>query len=585
MENNKIPSILKHYMPKKSEVINSETYLLFEDLPSKIKECNKEEWILIAKDEQQTTPLHFNEYMVSCFIQPKTDKDLQKFLSNENWEIDINFGIPSKITFNNYTSEKAIEYNNGLRYESENIIFTPFVFQREFYTMRKSYFDIFQEFVLYYNAFWVEENKAFQLYEKDGDLRSLIKYDLQGNNSLVYVQIDYLMDYLSSHKIILARLYDYKRYTMDNLSKIVGDNKFMSKNLNDNNFFFSLYISSENPCTSYTTFSRLLGKDTIISSRNSQQHYTINSTYKEPLYCQFDYGINENGETKSITCNPNILSSFFVDKGTPNFFELVFFQKKVLLEYYHNYVQYRVSEKAVSKLNNWNITYGIIDDDTIAVYLGDLGKQLPYKEQIHWKKYNICKRATMPDYIIERDFNNNPIEPPIELAPISHFEESYYKLREISSKTFGYSLFLELHENDKYNLDCLRIPITEEFNEFDSQIQALAKIVNDSINQKFIKKNITIEKNDKKEGSIQYLEVFLAQKIQCNEIESIITPFKNLQSLRSQSNAHRKGKDFDKLKTNLHLNQYTNRKFFKDLVLQIIKSMKQISNSIEKHSQ
>lgn len=579
MQDNRIPGFLKSYFSKSHQVDNNiDGYLLFSNLRDNFGHADQEDWILVAVDEASKAP-HCLNYMASCFIRPENEDSLKQFMSHSSWHIDDTFGIPHKYYVSKY--EEETEYNNGLTYQIDGIMFKPFVFLREFEGKRPAFFEIVQEFILYYNAFWVEENQAYQRFCSSENITTLIRVEKCEGGSQVFVRTEYLLDYLNIHKMILMRFFDYRRFTFEETSLTNNDCKFQKLTLAEpNKYFFELNICSENRCSSYNTSSRLLGKD-ILQNNTVLSSHLIKNTFEEKHYCEFVF-FDENGEIATETCNDNLLTNYFEDKGKAHFFQPVFFQRKVLTEYYNNYAQYHVSEKAVGKRLDWEITYAIIDDNTIAVYLGDLGKKLPYSEQMHWKKYNICSRSLIPSYIIERDMNCKIIEPPIELLPIEHLRKRYYRLQEISQCKFKSALILPLHENDIYNFDCLHIPITEEFNEFDTQIQSMAKLINDSINVELLKKIITLKEGEEiPKASIKILWMYLAQISNAETATAITTPLTQLQRLRSESNAHRKGSNFEKTKAKLSINQYTIRKVFKQITLQVIESLEKMCEAIE----
>jgi hypothetical protein len=69
-----------------------------------------------------------------------------------------------------------------------------------------------------------------------------------------------------------------------------------------------------------------------------------------------------------------------------------------------------------------------------------LGTDIPHKEQMYWKSFNIIPDGKLSKTNFKRDF-------------LAQFAKNW-------SKKFQWELFLELTEEDKYNFEHLRIPIS-----------------------------------------------------------------------------------------------------------------------------
>jgi hypothetical protein len=100
----------------------------------------------------------------------------------------------------------------------------------------------------------------------------------------------------------------------------------------------------------------------------------------------------------------------------------------------------------------------------------------------------------------------------------------------------------------------LRIPATDEQSDFDELVLSLTKILIDSLNQKELKKlislkqeeNLSPDQQEMLKGSIGCLEIALS----CCGVEDAadhITFLRKLQSLRSSGSAHHKGSSYQKI--------------------------------------
>ena len=134
------------------------------------------------------------------------------------------------------------------------------------------------------------------------------------------------------------------------------------------------------------------------------------------------------------------------------------------------------------------------------------------------------------------------------------FKDSYQDLQKKSEKHLGWQLLQPLGPRDEYLLKNLRIPSTDEQRDFDALVSGLTKILINSLNQKELKKLISLEQeqnltSDQKEslkGSIGCLEIALS----CCGVEDAadhIAFLRKLQQLRSTGSAHRKGSNYQKI--------------------------------------
>ena len=198
--------------------------------------------------------------------------------------------------------------------------------------------------------------------------------------------------------------------------------------------------------------------------------------------------------------------------------------------------------------------------DYVVVYLGDLGKDLPYEEQQHWKNYNIVCDGTISDTKFKRDFLGCCAEAEISdlkfKADFSYFQKQWYN-------KFGWYLFLPLNSDDEYNFNNIHIPIVNTQDEFDHLVLSLVKTIIDSINEREIKKLLKdkLDKNSGQElkGSISKLERWFEESNLIDYIEHVEF-LRNLQNLRSSGTGHRKGSNYDKVSKefNLDSESYTN---------------------------
>ena len=141
----------------------------------------------------------------------------------------------------------------------------------------------------------------------------------------------------------------------------------------------------------------------------------------------------------------------------------------------------------------------------------------------------------------------------------------------------GWSLFNPLTEGDEYNLENIRIPLSESQEEFDQQVLALNKTLVDSLNEKRIGKDITLTKNMK---GISKFEEWLKVK-GITEYEQHISFLRNLQDLRSAGTGHRKGKEYQKIATKFQLSENNKRSDFEGILRSAIEFINFMKSALD----
>ncbi|WKL44547.1 hypothetical protein [Flavobacterium sp. ZE23DGlu08] len=568
---NRIPKVIKDFVtPKKVEndEIDGYSYLSFEDWINE-KDYLKSDWILIAKIDDSKK----NEDLttISCFVSPPDEKSKKILFKRNDWEINSEFGIP----YIDGNLNNEWDFEKSLKYKIKGITLKPFVIRRDFHSYIPSRFELIQHFLLYYKAFWVEEKQEFQTIEANGDVNAIVKHNTKNEDfEEIYVNTIYLRNYLALTKSYLIRFHDHRR-------KFEKQMPFESKDASFKNddCSYNIEVYNESFMEGFKSYSRLLGKDII----KPFEKPTLNFTFEklETDYENFIYDISENGKNIEFSCNKKLLSSYFKDTGAPNFLTPIYFNKSVLLKYYSEPKKYTVSSHRFTCLNLWGIDLDITAENLVQVWLGDLSS-LPKNEQLHWKQYNVPPRGKISNHRFERDFEAKFSSPTVEQSPIAYLMLVYDELNSSINSEFSANLFLELTKNDLHYLKILRIPLTEEWKEFDEQIQVLAKIFCDSLNVKLLEK-ISDKKIDNKEikGSISLLYVTLEKiGIEKEEINLTIEALQAIQSIRSTGSAHRKGEKFEQSLEKYKLNNLSNENKIKELTVKLYNGLNAINKKL-----
>jgi hypothetical protein len=210
----------------------------------------------------------------------------------------------------------------------------------------------------------------------------------------------------------------------------------------------------------------------------------------------------------------------------------------VLEKYYGDPDRYTVSDGHLYCGASWGVSIDDAVPDHVMVFLGDLGRDVPDREQAHWKAFNVSYDGT----ISETAYRRSELGQFASSDRLEHrFVAGYNRVNDAWSVKFGWSLFKAPRPLDSHILTTLRVPANGSIARFDEQIIGLAKLVVDSLNEEKIGEALSAKV--KGEKGIQKLERLLTEKgilggNMCDDLRVV-------QGARSRSAAHRKGEDFE----------------------------------------
>ena len=470
------------------------------------------------------------EFGIYCVLIPSIQ--VERALSKSSWDLHFYQGTPSAV---------GVEPFQYLRYGDDNGI-EPLVVNRDFnesqtnYGKRARYSEISEEFRLFHNLYHDSEKDEY------------IKIDDEGNEHLVAVvepdciQIKLLeiRQFLAVKRMHLSIQFSFQG-DLDDLPEEFGvgedergdedETKPIRKATTDGNICWWHWQSC-----GYSDIRMLEGKRFIEPLPESQSVFP--GFAEEPKYVEFIIDVDENGEEISHTSD------------APHSLAPVHFYKQVLDKYYNKPSMYSVEDSRVS-CPWWAVRIDNHHADKVIVLLRDLSS-LPYTEQQHWRIHN-----TLPEGGLSKTYFERYLQGSFTATsdhPEHLFKHRYAHLQKESEKYLGWQLLLPLKPRDEQRLKELRVPSTDEQREFDALILNLAIILIDSLNQKELKKLISLEQEqnltpaqkESLKGTIDCLEIGLS----CCGVEDAadhIAFLRKLQSLRSTGSAHRKGTNYQKI--------------------------------------
>ncbi len=408
----------------------------------------------------------------------------------------------------------------------------PFVITREYNGLYPDEVEICEEFRLLNNLFFDRTKNQYIDPENE-----VVVAQVEGD--LVSVHKKYLKRYLSVKNMVMIVHVD-SRYFLDAADPSLTPGSHTEQN-EEKLYTFQLGVLRTVRERSY---SMIYAKTVIRGVPLSECGYwPFNEADKR--YEEFIIGVDEDGNETAFTCNPDKLDNYFgKNPEAPHYLTPVFFNREVLKRYYDRPDRYTISEGIIRCGIWWSLYIDNVRSDYVSAYLGDLGRYLPdYKEQQYWKTHNIVIDGELSESKIARDFHGQWTSG--SESPLFSFQTKYQALNKKFNDNIGWSLFLPLDDDDRYNLQGLRIPLLESQPEFDIQVLSLVKVMLDSLNEKQIQ-SLLPTAQDRIVGSISKIEKWF-ETTGVQGFQNIIKFLRNLQELRSCGTGHRKGKGYAKI--------------------------------------
>lgn len=439
---------------------------------------------------------------------------LDKYMNNYNWDLRIGGGKPGFCFC--WSGDKEIaEYR---RLSKDGL--EPFVHFRNFYGIKKTYFEISEEFRLYFNLY--EDYKSltsrtYYLIDDNGDEEEAAIIE----ENEIRIRLKLIKEYLAARKLSLLIYFEFMRFSdedLDSLGLEKIDQTFKSEDTIYKHLIRTVNIGDKQ------THSWILGKKVIHGAKDFKPDLF---GVGKKQYEEFIIGTDDEGNDGLIYCCG--LWTLRIDNNHPKY---------------------------------------------VMVYLGDLG-HLEHKEQMYWKSFNVSYDGGISGVAWERNFEAKFTAPE---QPDLFFKMKFELFQKEWAKKYGWSLFKPLSKDDFHNYKSLHIPLNNNRKEFDEQVLSLVKVIIDSLNEKKLSEGIEILKSNPK--GIDKLEAFLQSK--GIRLDEMIKFLRNLQTLRSSSVAHRKSKnkdDYLKVQDYFKFDELTLIEVFEDILIKTIWTL----NTIEKY--
>lgn len=499
----------------------------------------EENWVTVYKQDPINNGDHDGGMYCALVSQEKTEKAMQQ----TGWDLMIGSGGPVFCT--TYKDGESITSY----YTSSDEGFLRPVLNRDFHGRKDDYIEILEEFRLFHNLYYDKKSGSYLIFDDAGDEIEVVKF----TDNEVKIRRRFLRSFMAARQMNLLLYFELTRHFTNRAA--------YSSDESSEYLTYTIY-SGDSYSDCYTSFSRILGKKLILCE--SVEDCGAWPFEQEKSYQEFIIG-GDSDEPQTFSCDPDLLANYFgANPKAPHYLTPVFFRKEVMQKYYGS-SDYEITDGYLRRTGAWGLRFDNNSPEHIAVFLGDLGRDLPEKEQIYWKSFNLIpdgRKISRTNF--ERSFLGNFYDPE---NPEHRFKNKFKELQEYWNKKYGWYLFLPLSTKDEHFFDSLRSMLTKEQSEFDAQILALTKVTIDSINVKLLRTHLGI--TDKSIKSISLMESLL-DKLQSSHLAALTSLLKGIQSVRSTSVAHRKGTEYEKTISKLNIDDDDYSAEFDQLLLGMI---------------
>lgn len=478
------------------------------------------EWVVASGRVQEST----EELSLAAALIPRSH--VGAALERPDWELASGSGTPGFVTYCN-GGEESTRY---FRFGDEDAL-EPLVVHRSFHGLRPATLELCEEFRLFYNLHHEAASGEFVRFADNGDAEVIARI----NRGDVTIRRRELMKYTAAKDMVLALYVDRFRYgfVTPPLKPEEAIEEDVATEISTYSFHRSdaEYIGYKHR----NVFSRLLGKLLVVpgaewgDSREAQAR----------RYEEFIIGVDERGDDRLYSCEPDRLANYFgANPDAPHYLTPVFFQREVLQKYYADPSRYAVDDSHVKCASMWSLRLDNNHTRYVVVYLGDLGTYLPEKERPYWKSFNVRPDGRMSSTYFRRSILGEWADP---VAEDHVFRDAYEELKKEWADAFDWPLYRELAEDDRHVAQGLRVPLSNNLQEFEGQVMALAKLLVDYLNDDAITARLREVPRDAK--SIAKLELYL-RGCDAAGTDEAIRFLRDLQDLRSTGAAHAKGKNY-----------------------------------------
>ncbi|CAG9183907.1 hypothetical protein LMG32289_05459 [Cupriavidus pampae] len=472
------------------------------------------------------------------------DKDVSaRAMADYGWDVQIGTDAPGFVTSYSGGEETSTYYPRSAD------PFQRLVYQRTFHGRKDGYIELCEEFRLLHNLYFDAKANQYITFDEAGDEVVVVKLSADR----VEVRRSYLRSFMAATQRDLLLYFEFTHHFNDPVDPIES---VASDTLRAEVYSGGAYVAG------YKYFVRIVGKKRLLAA--PLHECGIAPFEKAKRFEAFLIGGDDDAPILH-TSDPATLRDYFGgNPDAPHYLTPVFFRMEVMKKYYGS-SDYEIEDGRLSRKGAWSLRLDNNAPGHVSVFLGDLGRELPSKEQLYWKSFNIVPDGrTMSHANFARSFLGQFHE---SENPAHLFKQKFTRLNKRWAERAGWELFLPLADKDRHFFDDIRSLLTNEQAEFDALILCLAKTTIDSLNVKGIRKSVEGGETDK---SIALLGQLLA-RLNVPDAEAYVTLLHGVQTVRSTGVAHRKGTDYEKAVARYGIDANDYAEAFNAILLQFVR--------------
>ena len=312
----------------------------------------------------------------------------------DSWDLSIGDGKPG-FSQSGYGGKEVITYR---RFGARDGV-RPLVLYRSFDGAFPPYAELDEEFRLYHDL--AEDKARGLLLDFDASGREIEVARISPNE--VQVRLKYLRQFQAGTGLHLAIYIDSVRYSQIALADVPVHERERVETSATVRWRRDVAECGLNE--QYATFSRLLCKVILRPPEREKSGVWPFKDDAAQKAVTFIVRIDEEGNEVEYTSEPEALANYFgANQGAPHYLTPVYFRREVLAKYFAEPERYEVSDGRLTCLSLWSCQ---IDNDLeahVVVFLGDLGRDLPYEERLHWRQFNVAPEGGVSETNFRRSF-------------------------------------------------------------------------------------------------------------------------------------------------------------------------------------
>ena len=393
------------------------------------------QWIKVYQ-----SPFDPEERQACLFCGLVPNKSVEKILNTYDWDIRIGDFAPSFMHVSGENSEDLTPVYDRFGHRDHGI--EPLVIVRNFQGLRPKVIEISEEFRLFHNLYFESRDATYVKFDDSGDSIPVIRM----SNDHVEIRRKELRQFLAAKDMSLAIYFErmcFSTATLEQLSITEEDLDFVSEKCV---YRMSLINRDRWLHREERSQSWILGKKIIEGLPIEKCGLWPYDEEVEREYAEFIIDVDSDDEPILFTSNPDKLANYFgKNPDAPEYVTPVYFQRKVLEKYYNEPSKYSVEDGHVWCDGLWGLRLDNNHPDYVIVLLGDLGRDLPTKEQAHWKHHNVVPDGT-PSCTATKRWYLGEFADPEDTALI--LQQSFNLFQKAWRRKHNWHLFKPLSEAD-----------------------------------------------------------------------------------------------------------------------------------------